>query len=149
MGTTWVESPCGLSLHALSAGPSRFATAPRAEASGNSLGPHGIGGRECACAVSPSLLPLVAVAASPSPFPSRGITSSVPPPRRTDGLLGRLCRCAAQRYRRGARRRGPRPRRGRAGTPRGGLQVSVWDPLLRFRLVELESSLMFVGCGLW
>ena len=92
--------------------------------------PHGIGGRECSCAVSPSLPPPIDAAASPFPFPSRDHTSSVPLPRRSHGLVGRLCRGTAQRYRRGARHRGPRPRRGRPGTPRGGLQVSSPSPVL-------------------
>ncbi|CAN6359327.1 unnamed protein product, partial [Urochloa humidicola] len=49
----------------------------------------------------------LASAAAASPFPFSKHTSSDPPPRRADGLVGTLCLGAAQHHHRGARRRGP------------------------------------------
>ena len=103
---------------------------------------HGGGSGEFSCTVSAWLPPpcaaaaAAAAAASPSPFPGR--TSSDPPPRRAHGLV---CLGAAQHHHRGARRRGPRHRRGRAGTSRGGLQVSSFSDSIRWLGEHRESPL--------
>ena len=95
---------------------------------------HGSG--EFSCTVFAWLPPPCASAASPFPLPGR--TSSDPPPRRAHGLV---CLGAAQHHHRGARRRGPRHRRGRAGTSRGGLQVSAFSDSTRWLGEHRESPL--------
>ncbi|KAF8732729.1 hypothetical protein HU200_015064 [Digitaria exilis] len=81
---------------------------------------HGdVSSGEFASSVSACLPPPYAAAASPLPLPD--YSTGGPAPRRAHGLFGRFfCLGAAQHNHRGARRRGPRPRR--------GIQVSFSAP---------------------